>query len=60
VPWRCHRRLISDALVLGGWEVRHILSETRADPHTLHEAARRLSDGRIVYPAPEDEQGTLL
>ena len=60
VPWRCHRRLISDALVLDGWDVRHILGETRADPHVLHEAARRLADGRIVYPAPEDEQGTLL
>jgi uncharacterized protein (DUF488 family) len=60
VPWRCHRRLISDALVARGWAVRHILSETRADPHTLNESARVLPDGRIIYPAPEDEQGWLL
>ena len=35
VPWRCHRSLIADALVTRDWEVRHIMSETKADPHRL-------------------------
>jgi uncharacterized protein (DUF488 family) len=35
VPWRCHRRLIAEALVVRGWTVRNILSETRADTHAL-------------------------
>jgi uncharacterized protein (DUF488 family) len=25
VPWRCHRQLIADALVVRGWPVRHIM-----------------------------------
>lgn len=35
VPWRCHRSLIADALTIRGWEVRHIMSETKADQHRL-------------------------
>ncbi|MGH7483563.1 MAG: DUF488 family protein [Longimicrobiales bacterium] len=49
VPWRCHRRLIADALVAEGHEVRHILSLERADAHALNEFARRVA-GRLVYP----------
>jgi len=52
VPWRCHRRLIADALVVRGREVRHILGRDRADPHELHEAARVRPDGTLVYPPP--------
>ncbi len=52
VPWRCHRRLIADALVARGREVRHILGRDRADPHELHEAARVRPDGTLVYPPP--------
>lgn len=51
VPWRCHRRMIADALVAAGHEVRHILSETRADAHALHGMARRTPEGTLVYPA---------
>ena len=35
VPWRCHRSLIADALVTRDWEVRHIMSEAKADRHRL-------------------------
>ena len=55
VPWRCHRRLISDALVVRGWEVRHILAMERADLHELQDFARVQADGSILYPAPEEE-----
>ncbi|MBC7330420.1 gamma-glutamyl-gamma-aminobutyrate hydrolase family protein [bacterium] len=26
-PWRCHRRFISSALTINGWQVRHILNK---------------------------------
>ena len=49
VWWRCHRRLIADALVVRGVEVVHLLSERRSEPHKLHEAARADEEGRVVY-----------
>ncbi|HET6726312.1 MAG TPA: DUF488 domain-containing protein [Gammaproteobacteria bacterium] len=50
VPWRCHRSLIADALVVRGCEVEHILSGDRRMPHTLTDFA--VVDGeRIIYPA---------
>lgn len=50
VPWRCHRRLISDALVARGVEVRHILGPGRAEPHEIDPNAR-IEDGgrRLIY-----------
>jgi uncharacterized protein (DUF488 family) len=27
VPWRCHRQLLSDAFLVRGWSVRHILDD---------------------------------
>jgi len=54
VPWRCHRTLISDALVARGAEVLHIL-DAKASPHTLTRFAR-LVDGEVRYDlAPRDE-----
>lgn len=50
VPWRCHRRLISDALVVRGWDVRHILGMNRVDAHTLQDFAEVQPDGSIIYP----------
>jgi uncharacterized protein (DUF488 family) len=53
VPWRCHRSLIADALVARGWEVRHILSQVKADEHRLTPIA--VTDGdTLVYPRPAD------
>jgi len=54
VPWRCHRSLISDALLVRGWRVMDITSETKASPHKLTRFAK--VDGlRITYP-PEEPQ----
>jgi hypothetical protein len=50
VPWRCHRQLISDALVSRGIEVVHILAPGRTERHTLNAQARVQSDGRLIYP----------
>src|SRR5207249_2370120 len=40
VPWRCHRSLISDALVARGHEVLHITSASPAKPHRMTRLAR--------------------
>ncbi len=48
VPWRCHRWLVSDALVARGVDVHHIL-DARSEPHSLTRFAR-LRDGKVVYP----------
>jgi len=31
--WRCHRRLIADALRRRGWDVRHLMPDGRLAPH---------------------------
>jgi uncharacterized protein (DUF488 family) len=49
VWWQCHRRLLADALVVGGMSVRHILSAAPAKPHELSEFARE-DGGRVIYP----------
>jgi uncharacterized protein (DUF488 family) len=49
VPWwRCHRRMISDALTVAGCEVVHLLDEGRREPHHLNPSAR-IEDSRLVY-----------
>ena len=55
--WRCHRRLIADALVVRGWTVEHILPDGRAAPHELTPFAHVGEDGALTYPAP---QGRLI
>jgi len=40
VPWRCHRSLIADALLVRGVTVQHILGAGRLQPHTLTHFAR--------------------
>jgi uncharacterized protein (DUF488 family) len=47
--WRCHRRLLADALVVRGHEVRHIMDTREAKRHELTEFAH-VEDGRLTYP----------
>ena len=57
VPWRCHRSLIADALLVRGVEVEEIASAEKSVPLKLHEFAR--TDGEsITYPA-DPTQGEL-
>jgi len=35
VPWRCHRSLVADALVVRKISVKHIVSATRAQAHKI-------------------------
>ncbi|HEX5412524.1 MAG TPA: DUF488 domain-containing protein [Terriglobia bacterium] len=53
VPWRCHRSLIADALVVRGIRVRHILSASQVREHTLTSFAE-VQEGRISYPKSLD------
>lgn len=52
VWWRCHRRLVSDLLVVHGWEVLHILGPREPEPHRLGPPAR-VVDGTLTYPPTE-------
>jgi len=49
VPWRCHRSLIGDALLVRGIEVEDIYSITSHKPHTLTPWAR-VKGTSITYP----------
>ncbi|MGW0818753.1 DUF488 domain-containing protein [Streptomyces viridiviolaceus] len=51
VPWRCHRRLITDALIVAGAEVVDIMSVTTAKPAVLNKHAQ-VKDGHLTYPPP--------
>jgi uncharacterized protein (DUF488 family) len=48
VPWRCHRRLLADALVVRGVEVRHVMGPKAVDPHELTGFAR-VEGERLIY-----------
>jgi uncharacterized protein (DUF488 family) len=50
LPHKCHRRLISDALIARGWQVCHLLSPKRIDDHQLTPFARA-EGAEITYPA---------
>ena len=50
VPWRCHRNLISDALVARGDDVLHI-GDRSASPHKLTTFAVIDASGTVRYPA---------
>jgi uncharacterized protein (DUF488 family) len=54
--WRCHRRMLADALVAVECEVRHIIDGPRLEPHRLSPQAR-VVDGLPVYDVPEDDSG---
>jgi uncharacterized protein (DUF488 family) len=54
LPWRCHRRLITDALIVAGVRVEHIMSPTSTKAAVLDSNAR-VEDGRLTYPPPPDD-----
>jgi uncharacterized protein (DUF488 family) len=49
LPWRCHRRLIADALVARGWTVLDIISSAPAKPHRPPPFAR-IDGSQVTYP----------
>ena len=59
VFWRCHRRLVSDFLLMKGITVQHIMPSGELRIHTLTEGAR-VEAGELSYPAPGADQASLL
>jgi uncharacterized protein (DUF488 family) len=53
VPWRCHRSLIADALLVHGVPAEEIVSVTRRQPHQLTPFAR-VEGETITYPPGPD------
>ncbi len=49
LPWRCHRSLISDALVVRHIKVQHIISVTSLINHEVSEMAQ-VEGTKITYP----------
>ncbi len=50
VPWRCHRTLIADALLVRGIHTEHIMSATHRQVHALTPFAK-VRGVTITYPA---------
>ena len=46
--WRCHRRIVSDQMVLRGWSIEHIMPDGELVTHRLPDFASVI-DGRIIY-----------
>jgi len=57
VPWRCHRSLVADALLVRGVDVEEIVSAQKITPLELHSFAR-VQGTSITYP-PDPDQGEL-
>ena len=54
VPWRCHRSLISDALLVRRWKVMDVMDVGKAAEHKLTKFAR--ADGtNLSYPSEEPQ-----
>jgi uncharacterized protein (DUF488 family) len=50
VFWRCHRQLVSDALVIRAFHVGHIFNATKVEAHTLTKFVK--AEGiRLTYPS---------
>ncbi|MBX2887725.1 MAG: DUF488 domain-containing protein [Ferruginibacter sp.] len=48
VWWRCHRSMVSDYLKAKGWDVLHIMTINKAEPHRYTQPAR-IIDGTVCY-----------
>lgn len=58
VPWRCHRRLVTDGLLVRGVEVRDIMSESSVKQATLTDFAK-VKGTSITYPDAPPGQDAL-
>jgi uncharacterized protein (DUF488 family) len=52
--WRCHRRIITDYLLLHGERVLHIMDAHHTVPATMTPGAQPQSDGTLIYPAERE------
>lgn len=54
VPWRCHRSLIADALLVRGIGVEDIIGPKSRKPHVLTSFAR-VEGTKVLYPPAVDD-----
>ncbi len=52
LPWKCHRSLLSDALIARGAEVLHIMNRSAAKPHAMT-AFARVEGTKVTYPGKQ-------
>lgn len=50
VWWRCHRRIITDYLILNGYSVVHLMAPGRMVQAAPTSSAQRTLAGKVVYP----------
>ncbi len=55
--WRCHRRLLADALLVSGWQVLHLGLGGAPVVHELTPFAVLGEDHALTYPPPQTELG---
>jgi uncharacterized protein (DUF488 family) len=53
--WRCHRRLIADALIVRGWQVLHLGLSDKPIEHELTPFAVLGPGGELSYPPAQLE-----
>lgn len=53
VPWRCHRSMIADALIVNGWSVKDIMTKTSAPLHKKTPFLK-IKRGVLTYPGPTE------
>lgn len=54
VWWRCHRRIITDYLLLNGHNVVHLMGNGREDQAKPTLGSKRTDEGKVVYPVDAD------
>ena len=54
VPWRCHRSLVGDALLVRGAKVLDIMTEKKAPAHRLTSFAR-VEGTNVTYPSESQD-----
>lgn len=53
VWWRCHRRIVSDQLIVRGEQVFHLMGKDGIEPASLTKGAQLREDGVLTYPAAQ-------
>ena len=53
VWWRCHRRIITDYLLMNGQPVRHLMGSGRTEPAHLTPGAIGTGTDRVIYPSQD-------
>ena len=59
VPWRCHRSLVGDALLVRGFRVEEIANPTRTRPHTITPWAM-MRGKQLFYSAHPEKIKTVV